>query len=223
MKHACCKHARPSFLLLFTPPPWRVPYLFLPIDRGWSIGRRELVCSGKHACVLENLFSLSLDLKLTEVVYFCSFAPDRWSSSASDQRYHCLQFDILYHSLHHGLYRVCLTPPSVTFFLTLSKNFSLYGTITRNIRLLSTYAFHLAWSTGVQAVLDVAQLILFFRESRQTLVQKCLDGSTDTELEKQCNNSFNSSKWTIVICMAVGLIIQFCRFSFIIVKWASFV
>jgi hypothetical protein len=110
---------------------------------------------------------------------------------------------------------VSLTPSSVTRFLTYRKYFSLFGTIARKASLLSTYAFYLSWSIGIQLVLDILQLILFFRESRQTLIQKCIDGSTDEVVQDICNNSFNSSRWSIIVGMVVGLLIQFCEFSFL--------
>jgi hypothetical protein len=97
-------------------------------------------------------------------------------------------------------------------FFDLSHFFSLFGTISRKASLLSTYASYLFRSLSVQIVLDITHLILFFRESRQTLVRNCIDGSTDQEVQNICNNSFNSSKWTIVVSMVVGLIIQFCEF-----------
>jgi len=96
--------------------------------------------------------------------------------------------------------------------LTYSNFFSLFGTIARNASLLSTYAYYLAWSTGVQIVLDILQIILFFRQSRETLIKNCIDGSSDEDVQNICNNSFNSSKWSIVVSMVVGLIIQFCEF-----------
>jgi hypothetical protein len=185
----------------------------VPIDRGWTSSRRELVCSREHAYV-ENLFSFLLDLKLTVVVYYCPFAPERWSSSNTSQRYYRHQCDVLYPALHHGPYWVSLTPSSMTHFLTYPNHFSLFGTIARNASLLSTYAFYLAWFTGLQIVIDVSQIILFFRQSRESLIQNCIDGSTDEEVQNICNNSFNASKWSIVVSMVIGLIIQFCEFHF---------
>jgi len=101
---------------------------------------------------------------------------------------------------------------TVTHFLTYPKTFSLFGTIARNATLLSTYAYYLAWFIGLQIVLDVSQLIVFFRQSRETLVRNCIDGSTDQEVQKICNDSFNTSKWTILVGMIVGLTIQLCEF-----------
>ena len=99
-------------------------------------------------------------------------------------------------------------------FFDLSKHFSLFGAISRNASLLSSYAYYLARATGIQLVLDVVQLILFFRQSRETLIKNCIDGSTDTEVQNICNNEFNASKWSVVVGMVVGLIIQFCGFHF---------
>jgi len=92
--------------------------------------------------------------------------------------------------------------------LSITALIGLFGTITRNASLLGTYAYYLAWSTGVQFVIDVLQLVLFFSQSRQTLVQNCIDGSTDQNVETICNNSFNVSKWSILVSMIVGLFIQ---------------
>jgi len=92
--------------------------------------------------------------------------------------------------------------------LSITALIGLFGTIARNAGLLSTYAYYLAWSTGVQAVIDIIQLILFFTQSRQTLIKNCIDGSTDQEIQNICNNSFNNSKWSLLVSMIIGLIIQ---------------
>jgi ABC-type sulfate transport system permease component len=104
----------------------------------------------------------------------------------------------------------------VTHFWTYTNFlFSLFGTITRNAGLLSTYSLHLGRTLAVQVIIDIVQLILFFSQSRQTLIQNCIDGSTDQEVKDICDNSFDASKWSIVASMIVGLLIQFCEFSFL--------
>jgi hypothetical protein len=148
------------------------------------------------------------------VVYSCPLAPDRRSSSNRYQRYYYHQFVLLYRARHWGPHWVGLTPSSVIHFLTYPIFFSLVGTIARKASLLSTYANYLGWLLGMQITLDVAQLTLFFRKSRQTLVQNCIDGSTDKEVQNICNNSYNVSKWSIVVGMIVSLLVQFCEFHF---------
>ena len=108
-----------------------------------------------------------------------------------------------------------LTPlSSVTHFLTYTIFFlSLFGTITRNASLLSTYSLHLGRALGIQVVIDIIQLVLFFSHSRQTLIDNCIDGSTDQEVKNICDNSFDASKWSIVASMIIGLLVQFCEFS----------
>jgi hypothetical protein len=64
----------------------------------------------------------------------------------------------------------------------------------------------------VQIVIDAFYLYAFFDHSRETLVKNCLDGSTDSEVEKICNSSFDTGKYTVLISVVVGLIIQICEF-----------
>jgi len=104
--------------------------------------------------------------------------------------------------------------------LSIAALIGLFGTLARNASLLSTYAFYLAWSIGLQIVLDVTQLFLFFRESRQTLIKNCIDGSSDKEVQNICNNSFNASKWSILVSMVIGLLIQFWA-AYIITSYAK--
>ena len=69
----------------------------------------------------------------------------------------------------------------------------------------------------MQIFIDVAYLILFFGQFRETLIRNCIDGSTDKDLQNICNGSFNVpnvSKWTTLVGMIVGLIIQFSGFHF---------
>lgn len=200
--------------MLFTPPPRRVAYLVVPIDPGRAISCRGLVCSRKHAYV-EILLSLLLDPKLTVVICSCPFCTGQVvvsqnisevSSSPVQRIIPCSPS-----RLSSGEF---YTITCNSFLLTYPKHFSFFGTIARKASLLSTYAFYLSYSIGVQIVLDVLQLILFFRQSRETLIRNCIDGSTDQDVQDICNNSFNASKWTIVVSMVVGLIIQFCEFQF---------
>jgi len=67
----------------------------------------------------------------------------------------------------------------------------------------------------MQIIIDIAQLIVFFKRPRETLVQNCIDGSTDETVQNICNDEFNVSKWSILVGMIIGLIIQFCEFSFL--------
>lgn len=80
--------------------------------------------------------------------------------------------------------------------------------------MLSTYAFYLSWSIGVQIVIDAAYLWAFFSQSREKLIERCIDGSTDQQIRDVCNNSFNTSKWSLVGSMVGGLIIQICELFF---------
>ena len=77
--------------------------------------------------------------------------------------------------------------------------------------MLSTYAFWLGWSVGVQLVIHALFLWAFFSQSRSELIQHCIDGSTDQEIQNICNNNFNAGKWTVLTGVVVGLIIQFCE------------
>jgi hypothetical protein len=66
----------------------------------------------------------------------------------------------------------------------------------------------------MQLVIDVAYIWIFFSESRDSLVRRCIDGSTDPEIQKLCDNSFDTGRLTFLISMVVGLSIQLCGFSF---------
>ncbi|KAI0292550.1 hypothetical protein BC826DRAFT_969518 [Russula brevipes] len=92
--------------------------------------------------------------------------------------------------------------------LALAALVGLLGTLWRKAGLLSTYAFYLSWSIGVQIVIDAAYLWAFFSQSREKLIERCIDGSTDQHIQDICNNSFNTSKWSLVGSMVGGLIIQ---------------
>lgn len=85
------------------------------------------------------------------------------------------------------------------------------GTLGRKARLLSTYAFYLSWSLGVQLVIDGIYLWAFFSQSRQELIDRCIDGSTDQDVRNICDNSFNTGKWSLVAGIVIGLIIQLCE------------
>lgn len=77
--------------------------------------------------------------------------------------------------------------------------------------MLSTYAFWLRWSVGVQLVIHVLFLWSFFSQPRDELIQRCIDGSTNQEIQNICNNNFNAGKWTVLVGVVVGLIIQICE------------
>jgi hypothetical protein len=57
-------------------------------------------------------------------------------------------------------------------------------------------------------------LWVFFSKSRSELIERCIDGSTDQQVENICNNFFNAGKWTVLGGMVVGLLIQF---------WAAYI
>jgi hypothetical protein len=69
----------------------------------------------------------------------------------------------------------------------------------------------LGWSIGVQLVMDGIYLYAFFSQSRQSLIDRCIDGSTDSDVQQICDQSFNTNKWSLVVSMVIGLIIQLCE------------
>jgi hypothetical protein len=71
----------------------------------------------------------------------------------------------------------------------------------------------LGWSIGVQLVLDGIYLYAFFSQSRQSLIDRCIDGSTDSDVRRICDQSFNANKWSLVVGMVIGLVIQLCECS----------
>jgi hypothetical protein len=80
--------------------------------------------------------------------------------------------------------------------------------------LLGTYAYFLSYSIGVQIVIDVAYVWAFFSQSRASLVDRCIDGSTDQEVKNICDKSFDTGKWTFLVSVVIGLTIQLCEFCF---------
>lgn len=96
--------------------------------------------------------------------------------------------------------------------ITLAPHYHrLLGTLARKAGLLSTYAFYLGWSIGVQLVIDGLYLWAFFSKSHSELIERCIDGSTDQQVENICNNFFNTGKWSLIGGMVGGLLIQFCE------------
>jgi len=113
--------------------------------------------------------------------------------------------------LANGIYYSILTVAALVGFI---------GTLGRKARLLSTYAFYLSWSVGVQLVIDGIYLWAFFSQSRQSLIDRCIDGSTDQDVRTFCNNSFNTGKWNLVAGIAIGLIIQLWA-AYIVTSYAK--
>jgi hypothetical protein len=72
----------------------------------------------------------------------------------------------------------------------------------------------LGWSLGLQLVLDGVYLYAFFSQSHQELINHCIDGSTDSNIQQACENSFNTNKWSLIVGMVIGLLIQFCESFF---------
>ena len=99
----------------------------------------------------------------------------------------------------------------VILFLAVPESRRVIGTLARKARMLTTYAFYVRWSIGVQLIIDGLYLWAFFSQSRQTLIDRCVDGSTDQEVLNICEHSFDTGKWTLVIGMVVGLFIQLCE------------
>ena len=90
----------------------------------------------------------------------------------------------------------------------------LLGTLWRKAKLLSTYSFYLGWSIGVQLVIDGIYLYAFFSQSRQSLIDRCIGGSTDSDIRHICEQSFNTNRWSLIVGMVIGLIIQLCECLF---------
>ena len=170
------------------------------------------------ACVRREFIILLLGLKLTVgVVYSCSFARQVVVFQANSEAplspvrsiTPCLPSRPSLGESYIVIIRDSIFDLYNFFF------FSLFGTITRNASLLSTYSLYLGRTLAVQVIIDIIQLVLFFSHSRQNLIQNCIDGSTDQDVKNICDNSFDASKWSLVASMIIGLLIQFCEFSFL--------
>ena len=105
---------------------------------------------------------------------------------------------------------VLLTDPRLGY-ISRPQHHRLLGTLARKASLLSTYAFYLGFSIGIQIVVDALYLWAFFSKSRSELIERCIDGSTDQQVENTCNNFFNAGKWTLLGGMVIGLLIQSCE------------
>ncbi|KAH9973692.1 hypothetical protein BGW80DRAFT_1305860 [Lactifluus volemus] len=86
--------------------------------------------------------------------------------------------------------------------------YRLIGTLGRKARLLATYSFYLSWSVILQIALSALYLWAFFSTSRETLIERCIDGSTEKAVQDICNNSFNAGKWAVIVGIVLGLWIQ---------------
>jgi len=104
--------------------------------------------------------------------------------------------------------------------LAFASLIGLLGTLARKARLLSTYAFYLGLSIGIQIVIDALYLWVFFSKSRSEFTQRCIDGSTDQQVEDMCNNFFDAGKWRVLASMIVGLLIQ-CWAAYIVSSYAK--
>ena len=81
--------------------------------------------------------------------------------------------------------------------------------------MLRIYAFYLTYSIVVQIINHVAYVWAFFSQSRESLVDRCIAGSTDQEVKTLCDNEFDIGKWTLLVSILIGLAIQFCEFCFL--------
>jgi hypothetical protein len=102
--------------------------------------------------------------------------------------------------------------PYPSSFFDQPNLFSLLGSLLRKANLLATYSYYLTYFTGIQIVLDAIYLYIFFSQSRESLIHRCLDGSTDQDVERICNDSFDTGKWTMLVSIVIGLVIQLCEF-----------
>jgi hypothetical protein len=105
-------------------------------------------------------------------------------------------------------------------FLSITALFGVFGTLARKAGLLGTYAYFLSYSIGVQIVIDVAYVWAFFSQSRASLVDRCIDGSTDQEVKNICDKSFDTGKWTFLVSVVIGLTIQLWA-AYIVTSYAK--
>ncbi|KAI0262576.1 hypothetical protein BC834DRAFT_890808 [Gloeopeniophorella convolvens] len=98
--------------------------------------------------------------------------------------------------------------------LTLVAFFGFIGTILRKASLLGNYAYYLGWSLGVQIVLDAVYIWSYFSTPRDEAIQRCIDGSTDSNIQKLCHDQFNAGKWTVLGSVIIGLLVQ---------AWAAYI
>jgi hypothetical protein len=80
--------------------------------------------------------------------------------------------------------------------------------------LLRAYAYFLTYSIGVKIIIDVAFVWAFFSQSRESLIDRCIAGSTDQDVKDICGTWFDTGKWTFFVSVVFGLIIQLCEFCF---------
>jgi hypothetical protein len=80
--------------------------------------------------------------------------------------------------------------------------------------LLRAYAYFLTYSIVVKIIVNVAYVWAFFSQSRQSLVDRCIAGSTDQDVKDICDAEFDTGKWTVLANVVISLIIQVCEFCF---------
>ena len=80
--------------------------------------------------------------------------------------------------------------------------------------MLRAYVYFLTYSIGVEIIIDVAVVLAFFSQSRESLVDRCIAGSTDQDVKDICDAWFDTGKWTSFASVVFGLIIQLCEFCF---------
>ena len=78
--------------------------------------------------------------------------------------------------------------------------------------MLRAYAYFLTYSIVVKIIVNVAYVWAFFSQSRQSLVDRCIAGSTDQDVKDICDAEFDTGKWTVLANVVISLIIQVCEF-----------
>jgi len=89
--------------------------------------------------------------------------------------------------------------------LSLTAIIGLFGSLLRKASLLATYSYYFTFFTGIQIVIDASYLYISFRHSRESLIQGCLDGSTDPSVEDMCNDSFDTGKCAMLVRVIIQL------------------
>ncbi|KAH9988044.1 hypothetical protein BJV77DRAFT_1070271 [Russula vinacea] len=80
-------------------------------------------------------------------------------------------------------------------FLSITALFGVFGTLARKASLLRAYAYFLTYSIVVKIIVNVAYVWAFFSQSRQSLVDRCIAGSTDQDVKDICDAEFDTGKW----------------------------
>ena len=93
---------------------------------------------------------------------------------------------------------------------------SFVGSITRRIGFVRLYSRTLKWLLAINVVLGIAAIVLAFVADRQTIVDICTGGSTDSDVVRECGRtSTKVYRYSLLVMIVVQWIVQLCASLFL--------